>query len=136
MEHFQFQNKKLESGLLNGIHARYLHLNTLGLTNACIDSKMEASFYLEYAIENTYDLQTISESSYLEAQENLTISGGCYDLIDQYRTLAAMSDAGDTGPNETVNAACSLATQYCSQFVQGAFTETSAVSTTRVVRKY
>ncbi|KAH7406758.1 putative carboxypeptidase S1 [Phaeosphaeria sp. MPI-PUGE-AT-0046c] len=128
MEHFQSQNRKIESGLLNSTHVRHLHLDTLGLTNACIDAKIEAPFYLEYAVNNTYGLQTISEDTYLEARNNLTKPGGCYDLIDQCHTLTAKYDARNTGTNEMVNAACSLATQYCYQFVQGAYTETSGRS--------
>jgi hypothetical protein len=126
MSHFQSQNKKIENGSLNGTHARPLHLDTLGLTNGCIDSKIEGPFYPEYAFNNTYGLQTIPEDKYLEAKTNLTKEGGCFDLVDQCRLLAA-SDPDNTGTNETVNAACALATQYCFQFVQGAYTEFSGV---------
>jgi hypothetical protein len=129
MEHFQSQNKRIENGALNGTRAQPLHLDTLGLTNGCIDSKIEAPFYLEYAFNNTYGLQTIPEDKYLEAQNNLTKEGGCYDLIDQCR-LSAASDIENIGTNETINAACALATQYCFQFVQGAYTEFSGVRKT------
>jgi hypothetical protein len=129
MAHFHAQNKKIENGEVSGIHAKPLHLDTLGITNGCIDSKIEAPFYPEFAFNNTYGLQTIPENIYLEARNNLTKEGGCNDMIDQCRALAAF-DPENVGTNETVNAACALATQYCFQFVQGAYTEVSGVCTT------
>jgi hypothetical protein len=119
MAYFQSQNKKIESGLLKGTAAKHLHLDTLGLTNGCIDSKIEGPFYPEYAFNNTYGLQVIPESVYLDAKNNMTKEGGCLDLIDQCRTLA-IYDSENLGTNDTINAACALATQYCYQYVQGA----------------
>jgi hypothetical protein len=127
MAHFLAQNKKIDKGLLNGTHAKYLHLDTLGLTNACIDSKIEGPYYLEMAVNNTYGLQTIPDNVYQEAQDDLTKPGGCYDLIDQCRLLA-LADPENVGTNDTVNAACASATMYCYQYVQGAYTEVSGVS--------
>lgn len=135
MEHFQSQNKKLESGQLNSTHAKHLHLDTLGLTNACIDSKIEAPFYPEYAFNNTYGLETIPEEAYLQSLNNLTKSGGCYDLLEQCRNLAAQFDAENSGTNEEVNLACSEATQYCMEFVQGAYTALSGVSAMQIPSK-
>jgi hypothetical protein len=127
MAHFLAQNEKINKGLLNGTHAKHLHLDTLGLTNACIDSKIEAPYYLEMAVNNTYGLQTIPDNVYQEARNNLTKKGGCDDLIDQCR-LYARADLESVGTNDTVNAACAAATVYCYQYVQGAYTEVSGVS--------
>lgn len=131
MEYFQSQNKKLESGVLNGTHAKPLHLDTLGLTNACIDLQIEAPFYPEYAFNNTYGLQTIPEEVYVQALNNLTKTGGCQDLIDECRSLTASSDPENVGANEQVNTACSKATEYCFNYVQGAYMALSGVSAAR-----
>lgn len=127
MSYFQSQNQKIKNGTLNSIHAKYLHLDTLGITNGCIDSKIEAPFYPEYAFNNTYRLQAIPEDVYLEARNNLTKEGGCYDMIDQCRELAAVYDSENIGTNDTVNEVCATATQYCFAYVQGAYTEVSDV---------
>ncbi|KAF2870669.1 Alpha/Beta hydrolase protein [Massariosphaeria phaeospora] len=124
MAYFLSQNEKIANGTLDGICAKRLHLDTLGITNGCIDSKIESPFYPEFAVNNTYGLQAIPQDVYLEARNNLTKEGGCYDLIDQCRALDAF-DVEHIGTNETVNAACALATQFCFQFVQGAYTEAS-----------
>ncbi|KAH7071608.1 Alpha/Beta hydrolase protein [Paraphoma chrysanthemicola] len=124
MAHFESQHKRIQNGMLDGIHAKQLHLDTLGITNGCIDSKIEAPYYLEYAVNNTYGLQTIPDDVHQEARNNLTKAGGCYDLIDQCRSMAVF-DPENVGTNETVNSACAVATQYCFTFVQGAFTAVS-----------
>ncbi|KAF2798040.1 alpha/beta-hydrolase [Melanomma pulvis-pyrius CBS 109.77] len=124
MAHFESQNRKICNGTLNGRRAKYIHLDTLGLTNACVDSKIEGPFYPIYAFNNTYGLKTISEELYHESLNNFTKPGGCNDLIDECRAVS-VSDLENTGTNETVNAACALATQYCFAFVQGAYVETS-----------
>jgi hypothetical protein len=126
MAHFLSQNKKIESGALNGTNAKHLHLDTLGLSNGCIDSKIEAPFYPEMAFNNTYGLQSIPEDVYLEAKDNLTKQGGCNDLIDECRLLSSF-DPDNIGTNDTVNTACASATLYCYQYVQGAFTSVSGV---------
>ncbi|UPX19027.1 Carboxypeptidase D [Ascochyta rabiei] len=125
MAHFQAQNDKIpHNGTLDGVHARHLHLDTLGLTNGCVDAKIEGSYYPQYAFNNTYGLQTISEDVYRGALTNLTKEGGCYDLIERCRSLAIF-ELGQYGTNHTVNEACATATLYCFQYVQGAFTANS-----------
>ncbi|ORX94028.1 Alpha/Beta hydrolase protein [Clohesyomyces aquaticus] len=128
MAHFQTQNSKIQNGTLDGIRAKHLNLDTLGLTNACIDSRIEAPFYPEMAFNNTYGFQAIPENIYQEARNNMTKKGGCMDLLDQCRALGKVSDPDNVGNNDTVNAACGLATGYCFEFVQGAYTAVSGRS--------
>ncbi|KAF2827958.1 alpha/beta-hydrolase [Ophiobolus disseminans] len=122
MSFFQSQNSKIERGVLNATH---LYLDTLGITNGCIDSKIEAPFYPEFAINNTYGFRAISNATYLDARNNLTKEGGCFGLIEQCRNLATLHDPDNIGTNDVVNNACATATLYCFQFVQGAYTAES-----------
>jgi hypothetical protein len=131
MAHFESQNRKIPKNTANytvdGLHAKRINLDTLGLTNACVDSQIEAQFYPHFAFNNTYGLQTITEELYLDSLNNLTKFGGCYDLINECRALSTASDSEQTGRNETVNAACALASTYCFASVQGAYVATSGV---------
>lgn len=52
--------------------------------------------------------------------------GGCYDQINQCRSLVAASDPEGRGTNETVNAVCATATAYC--FAYGGSGAYSALS--------
>lgn len=75
----------------------------------------------EYAYNNTYGFQGVSEEIYEELMMNMTKSGGCNDLIKQCRDLAAVGDPLELGNNATVNDACAASTAYCMTYVQGAF---------------
>ncbi|KAL8790147.1 MAG: hypothetical protein Q9195_006527 [Heterodermia aff. obscurata] len=88
-------------------------MDTLGLTNACVDLLVSTASYPAYAHNNTYDLQLFSDSRYEEASYNLNKPGGCLDLIRTCRSLGQQSDSGWSAANDTVNGACTLATQYC-----------------------
>jgi carboxypeptidase C (cathepsin A) len=133
MAHFESQNRKIRDGTLQTClhNMTLMNLDTLGFTNGCVDSKIEAPLYLQMAFNNTYGLQAIAEGVYKEAMNNLTKPSGCNDLIEICRDYAA-ADPENTGTNTTINDACAVATTYCWQFVQGAYAATSQVSTTRV----
>jgi hypothetical protein len=132
MAHFQSQNRKIENGTINGIHVKHLNLDTLGLSNSCIDSKIEGPFYPEMAFNNTYGFQAIPENVYHEAKNNITKEGGCNDLIEQCHSMA-ISDPENVGTNDTINAACALASEYCYKYVQGAYVAISGVRTTTLL---
>jgi hypothetical protein len=125
MAYFQSQNKRIEGGSLKVPRAKHLNLDTLGITNGCIDSAIEGPLYPEYAFNNTYSFQLYSEEVYLDVKNNVTT---CLGLVDQCRMLAAY-DAENIGTNDTINAACAEATVYCYQYVQGAFALSGVSST-------
>ncbi|KAF2649970.1 putative carboxypeptidase S1 [Lophiostoma macrostomum CBS 122681] len=130
MSHFITQNEKIQDGSIESAvcDPQVLNLDTLGMTNGCIDAQIEAPFYPEMAFNNTYGLQAISEDVFHESLNNLTKSGGCNDLITECRALAAASDPENIAANDTVNAACGAASAYCWAYVQGAFVDLSGRS--------
>jgi hypothetical protein len=113
-EYFQAQ-LKLSKG------RRDLVMDSIGITNGCIDFLQQAPFYPQFAINNTYDLQAIPPSMAEEATVNVTKPGGCRDLLIRCRTLADQGDAGFRGDNATVNQACVEATEFCLSYVLGAY---------------
>jgi len=129
MAYFESQNRQIHAGALTTSlrTVTALHLDTLGITNGCIDAKIEGQLYPKMAFNNTYGLQAITEEVYNAALANLTKPGGCNDLVDQCREVAT-TDSENTGANETINKACALAAQFCWEAVQGAYTATSGVS--------
>jgi hypothetical protein len=126
MAYFQSQNKKIESGSLKGSRAKRLNLDTLGITNGCVDSEIEGPLYPEYAFNNTYGFQLYPEEVYLDLKNNVT---SCLGLVEQCRTLAAY-DPENLGTNDTINAACAGATLYCYQYVQAAYALSGVCCTT------
>ncbi|KAM7197912.1 carboxypeptidase S1 A-like protein [Naviculisporaceae sp. PSN 640] len=117
--HFERQNDLISSGNLSTSTYKTLNLQTIGLTNACMDAKIQLPFYPSYAFNNTYGIEAISEEVYQSAMTNFTASGGCRDLIDTCRAAGIQGDPNQTGGNATVNQLCALATDYCFANVQG-----------------
>lgn len=94
-------------------------MDTLGITNGCVDMLISTPSYPAYAHNNTYGLQLFSESMYRETSYNFTKPGGCRDLITKCRALGEQGDPCWVGDNSTVNQACNAATQYCYAYVVG-----------------
>ena len=117
--YFQKQNVRIANGELKGSHI--LQLDTLGMTNGCVDGLYQSYWYPDMAYNNTYDLQVIPLDVYEEAKTNFTKPGGCRDLILRCRELGAMYDPDQLANNATVNNACLNAEDYCSTYVQGAY---------------
>lgn len=92
-------------------------MDTLGITNGCVDLLISTPSYLAYAHNNTYGVQLLSDAMYKETTHNFTNPGGCRDLIRECRALGEQGDPAWIGNNDTVNQACTLATQYCYTYV-------------------
>lgn len=125
---FQEQNKKIASGSLPGQEEKeyhYIHLDTLGIMNGCVDLLTQAPYYPEMAYNNTYGIQAINQTLYEKAMHAWNKPGGAKDLIIECRRLAAEGDPGMTGGNATVNKACLRASSFSSNEVEGAYTKFS-----------
>lgn len=92
-------------------------MKTLGLTNACVDQLVSGSTYPEMSYNNTYGVHFIPESFYEGELHNFSKPNGCIDLIKNCRALGEAGDPDWTRANATVNAACILATQWCTEYV-------------------
>ncbi|KAH8588366.1 Alpha/Beta hydrolase protein [Bisporella sp. PMI_857] len=88
-----------------------LELDTLGLLNAGIDNMNGMS--PQYAHNNTYGLQVISDTTYLEILNNIAKPGGCKEQALKCRNLANQLDPQGLGNNKQVNQACSGALIWC-----------------------
>ncbi|EPS34349.1 hypothetical protein PDE_09313 [Penicillium oxalicum 114-2] len=119
---FQEQNEKIQNKTLTAAsESHYIHLDTLGIINGCVDLLVQAPSYPIMAYNNTYDLQTINETVYRRAMHAWSRPGGCKEQIQHCRTLAAESDPQMHGTNETVNKVCHKAGDFCSNAVEGAY---------------
>lgn len=104
-----------------------LNLDTVGITNGCVDLAIQAASYPEIAYNNTYNTTFLPRDIYEQAKLNFTKQGGCLDQIMQCRSLANQLDPDNFGTNEQVNDLCASATQYCGLYVEDAYVEVSGV---------
>ncbi|KAJ5663381.1 Carboxypeptidase S1 [Penicillium longicatenatum] len=120
---FQEQNEKIKNGTIaTPGESHYIHLDTLGIINGCVDLLVQAPTYPVMAYNNTYGIETINKTVYEQALHAWSKPGGCKDLITECRVLAAEGDPQMYGNNETVNKACQKANTFCSNNVEGPYT--------------
>ena len=103
---FTSQNEKIANGTISGPGTHYLHLDTLGLINACIDSLDSGRAYPDMAFNNTYGIQAINESIYEQAVHEWEREGGRKDKIIACQKVAQQLDPDDRGNVEEVNKVC------------------------------
>lgn len=108
-DYFEQQNDLIVGGSVHG-PAIELHIDTVGLLNACIDIDTQIDFYPEFAFNNTYGLQLINETQYESA---LAASPQCKNLTAACRSLADAKDPAGLGNQPDVNKACLGAFSYC-----------------------
>ncbi|KAF9890986.1 hypothetical protein FE257_005243 [Aspergillus nanangensis] len=119
---FQEQNEKIADGTLDtDLDAHYIHLDTLGIINGCVDLLVQSPYYPEMAYNNTYGIETINKTVYDLAMDAWSKPGGCKDQIVECRRLASEGDPEMHGNNDTVNAVCSKANDSCSNQVEGPY---------------
>lgn len=123
---FQEQNEIISKGTAAASESHYIHLNTLGIINGCIDLLVQQPSYPKMAYNNTYGIEAINRTVYNKAMHAWSRPGGCKDQIERCRALAAEGDPKMYGANETVNKACHQADEYCSNNVEGAYVEYSS----------
>ena len=122
-DYFEKQNKLIASGAIPQ-PATQFHLDTVGLVNACIDIDTQMPLYPEFAVNNTYGIKAISNSTYQAAVASL---GTCRNLTQACRSLVEQKDPDNLGNNTEVNAACGKAYQFCFEKIASPF-ESSGVS--------
>jgi carboxypeptidase C (cathepsin A) len=111
----QFQRAFLN---LSSDHALAKHrIDTIGITNGCIDVETSILGYPEYAYNNTYGQQFASEEQYEQALNNYTMPGGCHDLIKACRAAGEEYDPTYTAGNASVNELCMEAFGFCAESV-------------------
>lgn len=107
--YFEEQNDRIAQGKLRG-PAKPIHVDTVGLLNACIDIDTQMPFYPEFAFNNTYGIKAINESQYKAA---LAAADDCRELTTECRKLASEQDPMGRGNNPDVNDACLEAYLFC-----------------------
>ena len=106
---FQSQNDKISKGIIAGPGTHYIHLDTLGIINGCIETRVQTLAYLDMAFNNTYGIQAINQSQYSRRIQEYARDGGVLDHILECQRLANTLDPFRDGNVERVNHACSVA---------------------------
>jgi carboxypeptidase C (cathepsin A) len=106
---FEKQNERIVAGTLPA-PAIQLHVDTVGLVNACIDIDTQMPSYPEFAFNNTYGIEAINQTQYESA---LSSAAMCRNMTSVCRTMADEQDPEGLGNKAEVNKACLNAYLFC-----------------------
>lgn len=102
-----------------------INLDTLMIINGCIDRPTQWPGYPMMAYNNTYGIEAVNETIHEQMLDALYRTGGCLDQIADCRAISVIYDPENIGINETVNAVCADAEDFCSTYVRGPYLEYS-----------
>ena len=128
--YFQEQNAKIESGKMKGCK---LNFATLGIGNGIIDEAVQAEWYPEFAMNNTYGIKAYNDTVYNYAKFATFMNNGCYQQIE-FCKIAASAVKGGLVPeangqvitfkatsNPSIATACSEAADMCRDNVESPY---------------
>ncbi|MCJ1336656.1 hypothetical protein MMC09_001934 [Bachmanniomyces sp. S44760] len=109
---FAQQNEKIANGTISGPGTHYIHLDTLGVINGCIDNLRQDRSYADIAYNNTYGIQAINRTLYDSIIHEWEKPDGIEDKIRECQQLALSADPDDLGRSRLVNEVCGKAMEY------------------------
>ena len=108
--YFYDQNQAIANGSAQGVQ---LEMHTLGIGNGIYDEGIQAGYYPEFAVKNTYGIKAVNDTIYNFMKLSNTIDGGCQDSV----AYCAESLRNSLSDFET----CADATNICRSFVEGPY---------------
>ncbi|MCJ1309008.1 hypothetical protein MMC25_002663 [Agyrium rufum] len=116
--YFYGQNQAIMNGSIQGIP---LTMATLGIGNGIYDEGIQAPYYPEFAVNNTYGIKAVNDTIYNLMKQANTMSGGCQEL-----THSCSESLHNNVPNYTT---CAQATTICRDGVEVPYYEYSGRGT-------
>ena len=109
--YFYEQNQLISNGTTNGT---YLNFDTLGLINAIIDEYVQAPYYPEFAVNNTYGIKAVNDTVYNYMKfAAFAEEFGCLAQVDICRQVNRSTTVGQLY--------CEQATDQCRTNVEGPY---------------
>ncbi|KAL1301770.1 hypothetical protein AAFC00_005968 [Neodothiora populina] len=112
VSYFMKQNELISNGTISGPGVHYLHMDTLGIINGCINFEDSALAYSTFAWNNTYGIKAFTEDQYYHAMYEYTRPGGVKEQGEECRRLQLETDPNDYGEVDKLNEYCAKASEY------------------------
>ncbi|PSS00843.1 Alpha/Beta hydrolase protein [Coniella lustricola] len=132
MHFFARQNDKITRGEIAGPGTHYLHLDTLGIINGCIDNALSSASYSAMANNNTYGVQAVNETILHNQLWELHRAGGILDQVAKCQRLdklqhSSLSSVASEQPDPAyVEAVCRNATNIAMSVLIQPYMESQA----------
>ncbi|KAJ4371744.1 hypothetical protein N0V86_008297 [Didymella sp. IMI 355093] len=105
--YFYEQNEAIKNGSTKGVQ---LQMDTLGVINGIIDEQIQAPYYPEFAVNNTYGIKAYNDTVYTFAKQAFYFPGGCNDQIEYCKQSNRSTEDGQL--------TCSTAMTLCRTLVE------------------
>ncbi|KKY23199.1 putative carboxypeptidase 1 [Phaeomoniella chlamydospora] len=106
MSFFSHQNEGIRNGTISGPGTHYLHLDTLGIVNGCIDQAHCTAGYASMLVNNTYGIKAVNETFHHKQMYEMERPDGIFDQIEKCQDLSHMDDPDEYGDIDEVNEFC------------------------------
>jgi hypothetical protein len=113
--YFEEQNTKRENGTIPKNSTLEIKLASLGIVNGLIDSLIQDYYYATFAYNNTFGIQTISQTDELNLIEQY--NNECSKETIQCRAIANGTDPEGGGDSPQANMACQTAVYDCNSLM-------------------
>ncbi|RAR13599.1 carboxypeptidase s1 [Stemphylium lycopersici] len=101
------QNEKIKNGSCAGVE---IQMDTLGIINGIIDEQIQAPYYPEFAVNNTYGIKAVNDTIYSFMKNAYYMPEGCHDQIEYCKQSDRTTEDGYL--------TCSSATNLCRSLVE------------------
>ncbi|KAK7705003.1 hypothetical protein SLS57_010286 [Botryosphaeria dothidea] len=98
--YFYEQSQAIKDGSTNGYA---LEMDTLGIINGIIDEGIQAPYYPEFAVNNTYGIKAVNDTIYSQMVDAYYREGGCADQVAACAAADRTTDEGYTICREATN---------------------------------
>ncbi|KAF1935417.1 peptidase S10, serine carboxypeptidase [Clathrospora elynae] len=105
--YFYKQNEAIRNGSCAGVE---LEMDTLGIINGIVDEQIQAPYYPEFAVNNTYGIKAVDDTIYTFMKQAYYMPEGCHDQIEYCRQADRTT--------EYRYLTCSSATNICRSLVE------------------
>ncbi|KKY21045.1 putative peptidase s10 serine carboxypeptidase [Diplodia seriata] len=98
--YFYEQSQAIKDGTADGYS---LEMDTLGIINGIIDEGIQAPYYPEMAVNNTYGIKAVNDTIYSQMKDAYYREGGCADQVAACAAADRTTDEGWTICREATN---------------------------------
>lgn len=112
---FEDQNDRRRAGLIPANNTLEIKLDSLGIINGLVDMAIQTPAMASFVYNNTYDLQGISQTQYLNILSDFRKPDGCLERASKCHARATAGDCeGEVFDQETTEM-CASASDACWQ---------------------
>jgi carboxypeptidase C (cathepsin A) len=116
-DYFEDQNERRLTGEISPSNTLEIKIATLGIVNGLVDALVQTPSTASFVYDNTYDLHTIDQTTWLNLLSNFT--NGCEVQAKRCRVQMELSDPKGEGErfDDATSAVCARATEECMSLV-------------------